>query len=475
VNPASKQQLDEPVDSFEDNGLDQLYNEADYWHVNIGESKIHAKRMPGRFRRLKWMTACLYLIYFLGPYLRWGGRQAILIDIPNRKTYIFGLTFWPQDYWMLSLVLLILAIGLFFTTTIVGRAFCGYFCWQTVWVDIFTWIEEKLEGSPSARIALDAAPWSMRKIRIKTLKHLIFLFLAALTGVTFTSYFIDVGQLWTHYTALEGHAYIWSVPLIFMIGCYCGVALLREQLCFWLCPYARIQGVMIDPQTIMPTYDFKRGEQRARIGKGDDKSGDCIDCNLCVAVCPTGVDIRSGQQEGCITCGLCIDACDAVMEKVNRPTRLISYRSLPGRHGEASSLWYKRGRVYVYSLIMLASLGGIVYGTTQMGGISLTVIHERQPLFARLSDGSIQNRYLLKMVNKEKKELLLTVAISGVDGVRLEKSERLIIPAGAVRSYTLFVKASEDSLVAGNTPLRFTVTGQGFSTDYKSVFVAPLE
>ncbi len=464
-----------PETAHDDIGLDQLYDEADYWHVNLGESKIHAKRMPGRFRRLKWMASSLYLIFFLFPYLRWGERQAILFDIPNRKSHIFGFTFWPQDYWMLSLVLLILAIGLFFATTVVGRIFCGYFCWQTVWVDIYTLIEEKLEGTPRARIALDSAPWSLRKLRIKVFKHLVFLFISAVTGVTFTSYFIDVRDLWRYYLDLEGPVYIWSVPFIFMVGSYGGVAIMREQFCFWLCPYARIQGVMIDLQTIMPTYDYNRGEERSRVGTQKDGGGDCIDCSLCIAVCPTGVDIRSGLQEGCITCALCIDACDTVMKKVHRPTGLIGYRSLTELHGGRIAPWYKRGRIIVYSSIIAIALGGIIFGMTRMGGVSMTIIHERQPLFVRLSDGSIQNRYELKMVNKSDKKLFLTVNISGLKEARLERLAQLTIPPETVKAHTVFVTVPEKDLVPGHSDLYFVVTGEnGVKSRYKSVFVAPL-
>lgn len=468
----------ESAAAYEESGLDHLYNEAGYWHVNLGETKIHAKRIPGHFRRLKWMASSLYLLFFFGPYLRWGDRQAILIDIPGRKSYIFGLTFWPQDYWMLSLALLSLAIGLFFATTVFGRVFCGYFCWQTVWVDVFTWIEEKLEGSPKARFALDAAPWTFEKIRIKTVKHLIFLLLCTITGVTFTSYFIDVRELWSYYLTLEGSIYIWRVPLIFMIGSYVGVAIMREQFCFWLCPYARIQGVMIDPQTIMPSYDFNRGEPRARVGKGGDseENGDCIECSLCIAVCPTGVDIRSGQQEGCITCGLCIDACDTVMEKVHRPTGLISYRSLLDLYGEKTAPWYKRGRIALYGAIMVAASGGILFGMIQMGGVSIMVIHERQPLYVRLSDGSIQNRYELKIVNKSDEELSLKIDISGLAGAQLGQEAPLDVPAGAVKAYTLFVAVHEKDLVPGNSPVHFVATSEdGIQIRYKSAFVVPRE
>jgi len=262
--------VSETPDSSAPRYEDDIYEEAANWHVNTGEEKIHAKRVSGRWRRLKWITQGVWLIFFLGPYLRWNGRQAVLFDIPNRQFHIFDITILPQDVWMLALVLLFFAMLLAAVTSIAGRVYCGFFCFQTAWTDVFTWLEEKIEG-----------------------KWFIWFLISVLTGISFVAWFTDAYQLW--------HDALFTVGTLVLAG------KLREQACFWLCPYARIQGVMYDKETILPTYDFNRGEPRGRLKKGKvpEGQGDCIDCKQCVAVCPTGIDIRMGQQEGCITCSLC--------------------------------------------------------------------------------------------------------------------------------------------------------------------------
>ncbi len=451
-----------------------------YWNVNQGDEEIHAKRLPGKYRRIKWFTASLYLLFFFGPFLRWGERQAVLFDIPGRKYHVFDLTIWPQDMWMLALALITFFISLFAVTAIAGRVFCGYICWQTVWVDVFTWIEERLEGPPTSRRALSKAPWTAKKIRIKTTKHSLYLLLSLLTGITFTSYFIDVFDLWGRYFALHGPVYIWSVPLVFLVGFYVSAGLMREQICFWICPYARIQGVMVDSDTIMPTYDLHRGEPRGRFKKGSDpsqKRGDCIDCHLCVSVCPTGIDIRNGQQIECITCALCVDACNSVMKKVNKPKGLIRYMSLDELMEKPRVPLFKRGRVIVYSTVLLSAFLGIGYGLTHLGSLDLMVIHERQPLFVLLSDGSIQNKYTLKIMNKSKMDMDVKITIRGVkNAVLVIPSETLKIPGEKIIPVKVFVKARPEELEKGAVPLFFqaeSMTGDGVKEMYKSSFIGP--
>jgi polyferredoxin len=311
--------------------LDDLYAEASHWHVNTGKETIHAKRVGGRFRTLKWWSSAVWLAFFLGPYLRWDGRQAVLFDIPSRQYHIFGATVLPQDFWMLSLLLLFFAILLAVVTATAGRVWCGYFCFQTVWTDLFTLIEEKFEGPPQARRKLDAAPWS-EKLRIKVPKHLVWILIGMVTGASFVAWFTDGWAMWGQLLRLELPPVAYVTIAVFTAFTYVFAGHMREQVCFWLCPYARLQGVMYDRETILPTYDLKRGEPRGRVRRGDavSEQGDCIDCRQCVAVCPTGIDIREGQQEGCITCALCIDACDAVMDKVDRPRGLIRDYHVPG-------------------------------------------------------------------------------------------------------------------------------------------------
>jgi len=470
--------VDQQTPASDHGTVQGLYDEHDHWHVNIGEQKIHAKRMAGRFRTLKWLTSSVWLVFFLGPYLRWDGRQAVLFDIPARQFHLFGITILPQDVWMLALVLLFFAILLAVVTSVAGRVFCGFFCFQTAWTDVYTWLEQKLEGPPHKRRKLDAAPWSAAKLRIKLTKHTLWLLIALLTGVSFAAWFTDAYQLWHDYFTLQAHPAAWVVLAMFTAGTYYLAGFMREQVCFWLCPYARIQGVMYDTETILPTYDFTRGEPRGKFKKTQAaNAGDCIDCNLCVAVCPTGIDIREGQQEGCITCGLCLDACDSVMDKIQRPRGLIRYASLNELQGQPAKALFKRPRVLVYSAIILFSIVGIVYGLTHLGAIELKVLHGRQPLFVQQSDGSIQNRYELKVLNKTEADLRLRLAASGIDGMVLVGADKpLLAHQGRVSAFTVFVRVPREMLTDKVMPVLFQLDNPeqpNMKAKYQSMFMGP--
>ncbi len=443
-----------------DTSVDDLYAEADYWHVNTGDETIHAKRVGGRWRTFKWFAHSFWLVYFLGPYLRWGDRQAVLFDIPERQFHIFSLTILPQDFWMLSLLLLFFAILLAVVTALAGRVWCGYFCFQTVWTDLYTLIEDRLEGAPPKRRALDKAPLSARKVAIKGTKHFFWLIIAALTGISFVAWFTDALQLWSGLLTLQAHPVAWTSIGMFTAGTYVLAGWMREQTCFWLCPYARLQGVMYDAQTVLPTYDYRRGEPRGRMKRGtpNPDNGDCIDCKQCVAVCPTGIDIRHGQQEGCITCALCIDACDTVMKKVGKPTGLIRYASLEEMKGATVKPFFKRGRVWVYSGIMTAALIGIAIGLATVAPLELKVLRERQPLFVLQSDGSIQNKYTLKVLNKTPEDIAVTVTAEGPQGLILVDADRTITArAGKVTPATVFVRVPGKNLESDAEPLTFRI------------------
>ena len=463
--------------------VDELYEEMDSWHVNMGDETIHAKRLPGKWRTIKWLAASVWLLFFFGPYLRWEGRQAVLFDIPARQFHIFGVTVLPQDFWMLSLVLLFFAILLAVVTALAGRVWCGFFCFQTVWTDVFAWIEEKLEGQPAARRKLDKAPLDVRKLGIKATKHLLWVLIGFLTGFSFVAWFTDAPSLWVRFFTGEAHLVVYATVALFTAGTYGLAGYLREQACFWLCPYARIQAVMVDKTTELPTYDFHRGEPRGRIKKGRKEEGrtigDCIDCKQCVAVCPTGIDIRHGQQEGCITCALCIDACDQVMEKVGRARGLIRYASLDELNGEKTKPLLKRGRVWVYSTILLLSVSGIVYGLASLDAIELKVLHERAPLFVALKDGSIQNKYTLKVLNKLTEDIQVKASVSGPDGLTLIGAEGPITARnGFVSPAIVFVRIPRKNLTGEQTPITFHLegersTGEILRTDRESVFIGP--
>ncbi|MDH2918805.1 MAG: cytochrome c oxidase accessory protein CcoG [Sideroxydans sp.] len=477
--------MSEPVqkNNTESLGATTLYNEHQEWATNLGDKTIHAKRMPGFFRTVKYFTESLWLLFFVGAYLRWDGKQALMLDVSHRQFRFFNLTILPQDIWMVSLLLLILAMTLFAVTSVASRVFCGYFCFQTAWVDLFTWIEGKIEGNPSQRHKLDAAPWNADKIIKKVAKHLIWLLIAILTGISATIWFEDAYQYWhdlTHFNL----SLLETVTLVtFTLGTYGLAGFMREQVCLWLCPYARIQAVMADSQTILPAYDVKRGEPRGKIRRGvavdSNTQGDCIDCFQCVQVCPTGVDIREGQQLGCITCGLCLDACDSIMDKIGRPRGLIRYASLDELDGKPVKKLYQHPRTWLYVAILLAALGGVIYGLTHLGALKLRVDPERQPLFVRMSDGSIQDKYTFKVLNKTDKDLRVNVsAEGGVKGQTLRCDCELpkLVAHGKSTTFTMFVRVDDKNVLKDVTKLQFRVENTEDPTmfaEYNSVFNAP--
>lgn len=443
--------------------------------VYAGNGKIYPKRMPGRFRRLKHWTASFWLLFFFGPYLQWEGHQAVLLDIPHRRFQFFDLTVMPEDIWLLTFVLLFLAMLLFIVTVVAGRAFCGYVCFQTVWTDLYTWIETLIEGPPRARQQLDRAPWGMRKLLTKSAKHLLWLLIAALTGVSFAAWFTDARQLWVDYFALDAHPAAWIILAMFTAGTYLFAGFMREQVCFWLCPYARIQGVMYGDQTILPTYNYLRGEPRQhRSTKQANQAGDCIDCGLCVAVCPTGIDIRDGQQIGCITCGLCIDACDHVMTRIDRPTGLIRYSSLAslasGNKGPSIPIL----QVTVSLAILASCLLIIILGINNIGDTNLNIYHYRQPLFITMSSGDIRNRYRIKIQNRSQVPAHYQILVSGLENARIMGQSNLAIAAETTRVADIFLELSKSQLPTGITPITFRLIRQGGAViEYRSVFIGP--
>ena len=476
--------MNEPVRKSADEvvGVTSLYSEHQEWSTNLGDKTIHAKRMPGIFRNIKYATESLWIFFFVGAYLRWDGKQAMMLDVNHRQFNFFHLTILPQDIWMVSLLLLILAMTLFAVTSVASRVFCGYFCFQTSWVDLFTWVEEKIEGQPNQRHKLDAAPWTGEKIRKKTIKHVIWLVISVLTGISATVWFEDAYQYWNDLMHFNLTIIEFSTLTLFTLGTYGLAGFLREQTCLWLCPYARIQAVMADSQTILPAYDISRGEPRGKLRRGapatDAAQGDCIDCFQCVQVCPTGVDIRDGQQLGCITCGLCLDACDSIMDKLGRPRGLIRYASLDELEGRPVKKIYQHPRTFVYLTILLVALGGIVWGMTHLGSLKLRVDPERQPLFVRMSDGSIQNKYTFKVLNKTDHDLSVNItAEGGVKDQRLIGNEEpKLLTHGRSTAFTIFVRAQEENILSEVTKIEFRVINTedpNMAAEYSSKFTAP--
>lgn len=454
--------------------VENLYAEGEQWVQNLGEKTVHAKRMKGKFRNLKWISMLIWAPFFIGPYVMWGGKQAILFDVEKRQYHLFDITIFPQDIWMLAMVLLFLAILLAAMTTVLGRVFCGYFCFQTVWTDIFTLFEDWIEGTPAKRRKLEKTPWNLNKIRIKISKHLIWIAIAILSGVTWMLYF---GVSWVDYINGVASNTTWFITIAIALGAYIFAGFMREQSCLWICPYARIQGAMVDKQSVMPTYDFYRGEKRGKLKKGQyvEGQGDCIDCNQCVAVCPTGVDIRKGQEYGCITCGLCIDACDSVMTKVGKPKGLIRYTSLDEmKFNKSLKAFYKRPRFLVYSTILIVSLSILTYGLFTLAPLDLKVLHGRTPLFVQLSNGAYRNKYELKIMNKTDKTMPVKISFdSEIKNIKSQNAlETVTVPAGNVKSVYVYLSAFESDISESNQVV-FTIQGGDYSMAYETPFLTP--
>jgi len=380
--------------------------------------KIYPREIHGRFTRLRVRAAWVLLGIFYGlPWITWGDRQAILFDLPARQFHIFSLTLWPQDFIFLAWLLVIAALSLFFFTAVGGRLWCGYACPQTVWTESFLWLERVTEGDRARRIKLDAAPWSKVKLLRKTAKQFLWVTFALWTGFTFVGFFTPVADLAEKIISLSLGPWETFWVLFYGFATYGNAGFLREQVCKYMCPYARFQSAMFDRDTLIITYDAERGEPRGSRRRGEDPRaqglGDCVDCTLCVQVCPTGIDIRNGLQYECIACAACIDACDDVMDKLGYPRGLVRYDTQHAIEHKQSRLI--RPRVMVYGVLLTLLTAGLFAALALRQPVALDVIHDRNTLYRTLESGEIENVYLLKIMNKDSVARDFIVSVSALD------------------------------------------------------------
>ncbi len=408
------------------------------------EPKVYPRHVKGRHATLRKVAVFVLLgLYYLLPWLNWGGHQSVLFDLPNRHFYIFGLTFFPQDFIYLALLLIAAGLTLFFFTALAGRLWCGYACPQTVWTETFMWIEEWVEGDRNKRMKLDRGPWNAEKMTRKGLKQLLWVTFALWTGFTFVGFFTPIRDLGQSVLSMSLGPWETFWILFYGFATYGNAGLLREQVCKYMCPYARFQGAMFDRDTLIISYDAERGEPRGGRRKTDDRAelglGDCIGCTLCVQVCPTGIDIRDGLQVECIACAACVDVCDQVMDKMDYPRGLIRYTTENALEHKPTRVL--RPRILVYGSLLLVLLLGIGISLTQRTLLRAELISDRNQLYRQLNDGRIENVYTLKLVNLDDHERRYVVTAPGHPDVEVDVNPAPRLASEQVGEFTLSLKA----------------------------------
>ncbi|MDZ7643121.1 MAG: cytochrome c oxidase accessory protein CcoG [Woeseiaceae bacterium] len=426
----------------------------EYGNLYRSEEKIYPREIKGRFATLRRLAVIVLLGLFYGmPWVTWDGRQAVLFDLPARKFYVFGLTLWPQDFIYLALLLIIAAVSLFFFTAIAGRIWCGFACPQTVWTEAFIWIEQKIEGNRSQRMKLDRGPWTANKIIRKSTKQFIWIVLALFTGFSFVGYFVEIRQLAVDLATFTAGPWAWFWVLFYGFATYGNAGFMREQVCKYMCPYARFQSAMFDKDTLIVTYDEKRGEPRGPRRRGIDPAekglGDCIDCTMCVQVCPTGIDIRQGLQYECIACAACVDACDSVMDKMNYPRGLIRYSTENALHDKPYHLM--RPRTIVYSTILVTLLAVLLSLIVFRQPVILDVLRDRNTLYRDAGSRGIENSYTVRIVNKHNVPHTYRLSVTGLPGLEIRTATEIDVAPESVASLPVSVTVPHEYAIGGNT------------------------
>ncbi|MCC7017509.1 MAG: cytochrome c oxidase accessory protein CcoG [Rhodospirillales bacterium] len=457
---------------------------------------IYPRKVKGTFRRLKWAAVIVLLgLYYGAPWLRWdrgpgAPDQALLVDMPGRRAYFFTVEIWPQEVYYLTGLLIFAAIGLFLVTALAGRVWCGFTCPQTVWTDLFMWVERLIEGDRPARMALDKAPLSATKAAKKTAKHLAWLAIAFATGGAWIMYFADAPTLMREFFVGGSSAEVYGFTALFTATTYVLAGFAREQVCIYMCPWPRFQGAMFDEHSLIVTYEDWRGEPRggAKHGQSFEGRGHCVDCGLCVQVCPTGVDIRKGQQMACIGCALCVDACNSIMPRFGLPKNLIAYDSIANQNarmkGEAPRVRWLRPRTMGYAAILLVVGAAITAGLVGRSRAEVHVIADRAPLFVRLSDGDVRNGYTVKILNMKRADKEFRLEVAGISGATMtiagfvaeeRSAAALPVKADSVGTFRVFVRARPDRLKGRATEIVFSATDETDGRAYRraNVFNGP--
>lgn len=458
--------------------------------------KVYPQRVSGKFRRIKWAVLTTLLgIYYAVPWLRWdrgpgAPDQAVLIDMPGRRAYFFWIEIWPQEVYYLVGLLVMGAIGLFLATSLFGRVWCGFTCPQTVWTDLFLLVERYVEGDRNKRMKLDQARLTVEKAVRKLAKHAVWILIALLTGGAWIMYFNDAPTVVREFFTGEAGLAVYGFIGLFASTTYLLAGWAREQVCIYMCPWPRFQAAMFDEHTTLVTYEEWRGEPRgkAKIGSSFADRGHCIDCEMCVRVCPTGVDIRKGQQLACIGCALCVDACNSVMAKIGLPADLITYDSIANQEararGDKPRFRFVRPRTIIYAALLALVAAVMVAALATRSTVEVSVQPDRAPLFVNLSDGGIRNGYTFKILNKDRAPHSYVLSIDGIPGAELTvigfqedpaQSATLPVAGDTVGSFRVFVRAPRESLDGALTALTLVATDEatGKVVSHETVFRGP--
>jgi cytochrome c oxidase accessory protein FixG len=455
------------------------------------EDKIYARSVTGWFSYWRWALVWATQLFFYGlPWLSINDRQAMLFDLASRRFYIFNLVLYPQDLIYLTGLLVISALSLFLFTAVAGRLWCGYACPQTVYTEIFMWVERKLEGDRAARMRLDKAPWSAPKLARKSAKQFVWIAIGLWTGFTFVGYFTPIRDLASEITTFSMGPWELFWVLFYGFATYGNAGWMREQVCKYMCPYARFQSAMFDRDTLIVTYDAVRGESRGSRARSDTPAqnrakglGDCIDCTLCVQVCPTGIDIRKGLQYACISCSACIDVCNSVMDKMNYPRGLIRNSTQNGLDQKLSrpEMFRRilRPRVLLYAAVLATISIGMIWSLLARPLFKVDVVRDRAAIARMVGQGQIENVYRLQVMNATEQGQTYGLSVTGIPGARITSDSQFTVDAASVRWVAVRVQTPPGAATAGSHPINFVVSTQGVIAGEqnqvleKSVFLVP--